>query len=117
MDTTFFDVFLTVLGISCLALFSLVVMWLNNYLKHRMSKEEYDYLTKVTAELVDAAEQQMKAGDLSPDLRFRWVREQLLLRVSGMSLEQANAMIHAQVWRLNQGGEDERDTKKGISSS
>ena len=115
METTFFDVFLTVSGISCLALLSLTIMWLNNYLKHRMNKEEYDYLTKVTAELVDAAEQQMRAGDLSPDLRFRWVCEQLLFRVPDLSLEQAKAMIHSQVWRLNQGGRDERTTQNGTS--
>ena len=96
-----FDIVMTLLGVMALVALSLLGMWINDYLRRRMTKEQYDFAVQVVAELVGAAEQQAQAGSLPKEDRIQWVIERLQRRLPFLDMVDAQAMIESAVRKVN----------------
>lgn len=101
MSQQILDVIWIIAGACGLAVLSLAVNRLNGYLQQRLTKDQYDYMTDLVGQIVDAAEQKYKAGSLSGENRIVWVQDQLFTRLPGVPSSVIEPLIQAQVRRVN----------------
>lgn len=71
------------------------------WLEEKIGKEKLEISMKYVTSLVAAAEQMLKEDDPDGTMRKRYVIEQLTMMGYEIT-EQLNAIIEAEVWKLNQ---------------